>query len=131
LQLRKLRVWVGRFAALGYSLVTIGAGCDRYAYISNWKFQSCAGCDSVAYRSRLQAAALKQSGHGMSATQRSNRIVSLSEFRAARDAAKRRNSPPTPYLLWYPGVGYMQVLPTVSGLTAAATPVGQNQPGSL
>jgi hypothetical protein len=65
----------------------------------------------------------------MSATQRSDRIVNLGEYRAARDAAKRRSSAPTPYLLWYPGVGYMQVLPTVSALAAATTPIGQNQPG--
>jgi hypothetical protein len=63
----------------------------------------------------------------MSAAETSPRIVDLSEYRAARNAAAHRGAAPAPYLLWYPGVGYVQVLPTAANLATVAKPLGQNQ----
>jgi hypothetical protein len=45
----------------------------------------------------------------MTATQTSNRIVNLAEYRAAQVAAKHRRAAQVPYLLWYPGFGYVRV----------------------
>jgi hypothetical protein len=68
------------------------------------------------------------SEYRMSAMQVSNRVVDLSEYRAARAAAKRPAATPAPYLLWYPGVGYVQVNPTVAAIAGNGLPVGKNQP---
>jgi hypothetical protein len=64
----------------------------------------------------------------MSDTQNSNRVVDLGEYRAARAALKRSAVAPTPYLLWYPGIGYVQVLPTVPTIASTGMPVGKNHP---
>lgn len=51
----------------------------------------------------------------MSGTPNSNRIVDLAQYRAARAAASRLlTTRPAPYLLWYPGIGYVQVDPAVA-----------------
>lgn len=57
----------------------------------------------------------------MSAGQSSSRIVDLGAYRAERQAAKRRNAAPTPYVLWYPGVGYCYV--TAGHVTPSVVPL--------
>jgi hypothetical protein len=60
----------------------------------------------------------------MSSQQNSNRVVELSEYRAARAARTAQAVAPAPYLLWYPGLGYVQVGASVtpSGLPVGGTP---------
>jgi hypothetical protein len=65
---------------------------------------------------------------GMSDQQTSNRVVNLSEYRAARAAVKAQAVPPAPYLLWYPGLGYVQVHPSVGSIAPSGLPVGKNPP---
>jgi hypothetical protein len=60
----------------------------------------------------------------MSSHQNSNRVVDIGEYRAARVAQKAQTLPPVPYLLWYPGLGYVQVSPSM----VAAAPAGRNFP---
>lgn len=45
----------------------------------------------------------------MSSQSISDRVVNLSDYRAERAAHKSRSAAPAPYLLWYPGLGYVQV----------------------
>lgn len=67
----------------------------------------------------------------MSAKQDTNQVIDLGEYRAVRDAARRRLAPPAPYLLWYPGVGYLQVAPSVSPRAREAAGTANNQPFGL
>jgi hypothetical protein len=66
----------------------------------------------------------------MTAGQDPDRIVNLSEYRAERQAALRRRTAPTPYILWYPGIGYLPVFPNASRMVSrAAVPAGSYRPG--
>jgi hypothetical protein len=47
----------------------------------------------------------------MTTGQSTQRIIDLGEYRAARQAAKHRKALQTRYILWYPGVGYLHVIP--------------------
>jgi hypothetical protein len=62
----------------------------------------------------------------MSSQQNSNRVVDLSEYRAARAALKAQAVAPAPYLLWYPGLGYFQVSPSVTAVAPSVLPIGNN-----
>jgi hypothetical protein len=65
----------------------------------------------------------------MSDQQNSNRVVNLSEYRAARAALRAQVAAPVPYLLWYPGVGYVQVNPATSAAGPFGLPAGKTRPG--
>jgi len=58
-------------------------------------------------------------GQGRIKVMSAENVVNFGEYRAARDAAKRRTIAPTPYVLWYPGVGYLHVIPSVSPIAPA------------
>ncbi len=64
----------------------------------------------------------------MSSQQDSNRVVNLGDYRAARAALKAQAVPLAPYLLWYPGLGYVQVSPSVTAVAPSGLPVGRNPP---
>jgi hypothetical protein len=64
----------------------------------------------------------------MSDHQNPKRIVNLSDYRAARAALKAQAVPPSPYLLWYPGLGYVQVNPSVTSVAPSGLPIGRNHP---
>jgi hypothetical protein len=67
----------------------------------------------------------------MSDTQTSNRVVDLSEYRAARAALKRGAvAAAAPYLLWYPGFGYVEVRPTFSSRATTDLFLGKNYPSA-
>jgi hypothetical protein len=55
----------------------------------------------------------------MSTSQTSGRVISMAEYRAVKAAARQRSTPPTPYVLWYPGVGYLHQQPGLAVLPAA------------
>jgi hypothetical protein len=65
---------------------------------------------------------------GMSDQQNSKRVVDLSEYRAARAALKAQAVTQPSYLLWYPGLGYVQVNPAVAAVAPSGVPVGRNHP---
>ncbi len=43
----------------------------------------------------------------MNASETSRGVINLAEYRAVRVATRQRSTPARPYLLWYPGVGYL------------------------
>ena len=57
-----------------------------------------------------------------------NRVVNLSEYRAARAAERASAAPAAPYLLWYPGLGYVQVGAGVGAVAPSGLPVSRNHP---
>jgi hypothetical protein len=64
----------------------------------------------------------------MSSQQNSNRVVNLGDYRAALAARRAQAVPPPAYLLWYPGLGYVQVDPSVKAVAVAGLPVSRHPP---